>query len=249
MSLPADDRVIIVALDVADSHSCDALLEKLDPTRCRVKIGKELFTRCGPQQVEKVIKQGFDVFLDLKFHDIPNTVAGACRAAADMGVWMVNVHAAGGERMLKAAREAVPAGGATKLIAVTVLTSLETADLAAMGIANESAAQVELLARLTRDCDLDGVVCSPQETAALKKLCGEEFLLVTPGVRPSGSGSSSGSSDGKGANKADDQRRIMTPADALRSGSTHLVIGRPITQAEDPEAALQNIHQSIFAST
>ena len=160
MSSTTDGPVIIVALDVADSDACDALLDKLDPAICRVKIGKELFTRCGPQQVEKVIKLGFDVFLDLKFHDIPNTVAGACRAASDMGVWMVNVHAAGGERMLNAAREAVPLGGTTRLIAVTVLTSLESADLAAMGVANPSAAQVELLARLSRDCGLDGVAVS-----------------------------------------------------------------------------------------
>lgn len=242
MGVSEQGPVIIVALDVADSGSCNALLDQLDPSMCRVKIGKELFTRCGPQQVEAVINRGFDLFLDLKFHDIPNTVAGACRAACDMGVWMVNVHAAGGARMLEAAREAVPRGGPTHLIAVTVLTSLETTDLASTGITNDSATQVELLAGLARDCGLDGVVCSPHESAKLKSICGDDFLLVTPGVRPV---------DGKnsGENKAGDQRRVMTPEDALTAGSTHLVIGRPITRASNPAAALQHIHESLTATS
>lgn len=229
--------LVIVALDVADIKSCDALLDKLDPAMCRVKIGKELFTRSGPQQVEAVIRRGFDVFLDLKFHDIPNTVAGACRAASDLGVWMVNVHAAGGSRMLEAARQAVPEGGSTRLIAVTVLTSLEDADLQKTGVANASDTQVELLAKLTRDCGLDGVVCSARESAMLKTICGDNFLLVTPGVRPN---TTSGL-----ANSAADQRRIMTPEDAIKAGSTHLVIGRPITRAEDPAAVVQQINKSI----
>lgn len=228
--------VVIVALDVADNQSCDALLDKLDPTACRVKIGKELFTRSGPKQVEAVIRRGFDVFLDLKFHDIPNTVAGACRAASDLGVWLVNVHAAGGTRMLQAARQAVPAGGSTQLIAVTVLTSLENNDLQETGISHSSDKQVELLARLTRDCGLDGVVCSARESAMLKKVCGPDFLLVTPGVRPAGNVNS---------NSAGDQRRIMTPEAAISAGSTHLVIGRPITQADDPAAVVQQINSSL----
>ncbi len=233
--------VIIVALDVSDNKSCDALLDKLDPSMCRVKIGKELFTRSGPKQVEAVVSRGFDVFLDLKFHDIPNTVAGACQAAVDLGVWMVNVHASGGVRMLEAARRAVPEHGPTRLIAVTVLTSLEHTDLQETGIANTTDVQVELLARMTRDCALDGVVCSPHESSQLRQVCGPDFLLVTPGVRPAATGDAESGSSSSVA----DQRRIMTPEDAIREGSTHLVIGRPITRAADPAAVLQQIHGSL----
>jgi orotidine-5'-phosphate decarboxylase len=226
---------IIVALDFADVSGAEALLAALDPARCRVKIGKELFTRAGPRFVERAVGAGFGVFLDLKFHDIPNTVAAACDAAADLGVWMVNVHAQGGPAMLAAARERLaPRTVRPLLIAVTVLTSLEAADLAAIGCPGEPAERVLLLAELARNAGLDGVVCSPQEARALRACCGADFRLVTPGVRPASA-------------ERHDQKRVMTPAAAVAAGADYLVIGRPITAAADPLAALAAIEADLAA--
>ena len=224
---------IIVALDYADAASALALVERLDPALCRLKVGKELFTAAGPELVRALAARGFEVFLDLKFHDIPNTVAAACRAAAGLGVWMLNVHASGGRRMMTAAQEAL-AGlpGRPLLIAVTVLTSMSAEDLDEVGVRDAPADQVLRLARLTQACGLDGVVCSAQEAAMLRADLGAGFRLVTPGIRPAGA-------------DAGDQRRVMTPAQALRAGATDLVIGRPITAAPDPLAALKQIQSDI----
>jgi orotidine-5'-phosphate decarboxylase len=224
---------IIVALDYADAVSALALVERLDPALCRLKVGKELFTVAGPELVRALVARGFEVFLDLKFHDIPNTVAAACRAAAGLGVWMMNVHASGGRRMMTAAQEAL--ADLTQrplLIAVTVLTSMSAEDLAEVGIAAAPADQVLRLAHLTQACKLDGVVCSAQEAAMLRTDLGANFRLVTPGIRPAGA-------------EVGDQRRVMTPAEALRAGATDLVIGRPITAAADPLAALKQIQSDI----
>ncbi|NVK30673.1 MAG: orotidine-5'-phosphate decarboxylase [Gammaproteobacteria bacterium] len=221
---------VIVALDFATPKDALALAGQLDPTMCRVKVGKELFTASGPALVEQLQSLGFEVFLDLKFHDIPNTVAGALRAASALGVWMVNVHALGGPAMLEAARAAV--GDDTKLIAVTVLTSMDASQLTAIGLGDGPEAQVLKLAGLTHAAGLDGVVCSPLEAAALKQRFGEKFCLVTPGVRPADSA--------KG-----DQKRVMTPKSALEAGSNYLVIGRPISQANDPNQALVSILESL----
>lgn len=232
-SAPVAAPLIVVALDFDNSADCLALADRLEPGLCRLKVGKELFTRCGPAIVEQLQRRGFDVFLDLKFHDIPNTVAKAVRAAADLGVWMVNVHASGGERMMIAAREAI-AGASHQplLIAVTVLTSMEAADLQQIGIDLAPREQVLRLARLTRQAGLDGVVCSAQEASMLRAELGADFCLVTPGIRPADAA-------------ADDQRRIVTPADAIALGSHYLVIGRPITQAADPVAACRAIVASL----
>ena len=231
-AMPADPRVI-VALDFPAAAPALALLEQLDPARCRVKVGKELFTRGGPQLVERAVAAGFDVFLDLKFHDIPNTVAGACAAAADLGVWMVNVHASGGPAMLRAARERLDGlSSPPLLIAVTVLTSLDASDLAAVGCPGEPAERVLQLARLSQQAGLDGVVCSPLEAAAVRAELGPDFRLVTPGVRPVFAASG-------------DQKRVMTPAQALAVGADYLVIGRPITAAAEPMAALAAIEAEI----
>lgn len=209
------------------------MADRLDPARCRVKVGKELFTRSGPQILEALHARGFEVFLDLKFHDIPNTVAGAVEAAADHGVWMINVHAGGGRRMMEAARERLDKRRlTTHLIAVTVLTSMSREDLAEVGVDDDPLSQVERLAALSQRSGMDGVVCSAQEATALRALCGDTFLKVTPGIRPS-------------ASNGDDQRRTLTPARALAAGSTHLVIGRPVTQALDPMAALADIEHEI----
>jgi orotidine-5'-phosphate decarboxylase len=227
------DPKIIVALDYAEAKPALELAGRLRPELCRLKVGKELFTAEGPQLVEALMQQGFEVFLDLKFHDIPNTTAQACKAAAALGVWMVNVHALGGRRMLEAAQEAVAsAARPPKLIAVTVLTSMGQEDLAELGIASTPAQLVLHLARLARDSGLDGVVCSAQEAALLRRECGQEFCLVTPGIRPAEAG-------------VDDQMRVMTPRAALENGSSYLVIGRPITRAADPLLALQEISQQI----
>ena len=224
---------VILALDYTNLADVEALVEQLDPADCRLKVGKELFTYCGPQVVERLTSKGFEVFLDLKFHDIPNTVAGAVKAAAELGAWMVNVHASGGERMLVAAREALAAYQQRPLLtAVTVLTSMEQSDLAAIGIDCEPMAQVQRLAKLTQQCGLDGVVCSAQEVAVLRELAGDKFALVTPGIRPAMS-------------EQGDQRRIATPAEAMASGSSYLVIGRPITQSADPAASLAAINQQL----
>jgi orotidine-5'-phosphate decarboxylase len=209
------------------------LVSRLDPSLCRLKVGKELFTIAGPQLVEQLIKRGFEVFLDLKFHDIPNTTAQACKAAAAMGVWMVNVHALGGRRMMEAAREALAnLSQPPKLIAVTVLTSMAQADLVELGISATPAEQVLRLAKLAQISGLDGVVCSAQEAELLRTQLGKEFNLVTPGIRPADAA-------------ADDQSRIMTPRAALENGSSYLVIGRPITKAADPLQALKNITNEI----
>lgn len=227
---------LIIALDYASLDAALCMADRLDPSRCRLKVGKELFTRSGPDILEALHGRGFEVFLDLKFHDIPNTVAGAVQAAAEQGAWMVNVHAGGGRRMMTAARERLDRHGlTTHLIAVTVLTSMEEADLAEVGVSGTPAEQVERLAVLARDSGMDGVVCSAQETRRLQALCGEDFLKVTPGIRPSFAA-------------AGDQRRVMGPGEALRAGSTHLVVGRPVTQAEDPMAALAAIEAELAAA-
>jgi len=227
------DPKIIVALDYADADSALALVKRLDPALCRLKVGKELFTVAGPQLVEQLMRHKFEVFLDLKFHDIPNTTAQACKAAANLGVWMVNVHALGGRRMMEAARDALANfNQPPKLIAVTVLTSMAQADLAELGISATPAEQVLRLAALAQSSGLDGVVCSAQEAALLRKQAGTEFCLVTPGIRPADA-------------SADDQSRIMTPRAALENGSSYLVIGRPITKAVDPLVALQQIAKEI----
>jgi len=224
---------IIVALDYADAESALALVERLDPALCRLKVGKELFTVAGPELVRALVVRGFEVFLDLKFHDIPNTVAAACRAAAGLGVWMVNVHASGGRRMMTAAQEALAdLPQRPLLIAVTVLTSMSAKDLGEVGIPGSPADQVLRLARLSQACKLDGVVCSAQEAAMLRADLGNDLRLVTPGIRPAGA-------------EVGDQRRVMTPAEALRAGATDLVIGRPITGAADPLAALKQIQFDI----
>ncbi len=229
---------VIVALDVNTLDELDALVGQLDPAECRLKVGKELFTLFGPQVVERLHQRGFEVFLDLKFHDIPNTVAAAVRAAAELGVWMVNVHASGGAAMMQAARAALASYGdkAPLLIAVTVLTSMNNNDLAGVGIARSAQEQVEMLAALAEDCGMDGVVCSAQEAPLLRSARGKAFLLVTPGIRPADS-------------NTDDQQRIATPAEAVSLGSNYLVIGRPITRAENPAASLKNINAELLPSS
>lgn len=229
-----DNPKIIVALDFPSDQPALALVDQLDPAKCRLKVGKELFTRSGPALVRDLQSRGFDVFLDLKFHDIPNTTSAAVAAAADLGVWMVNVHASGGEKMMTACRDRLESFGKDRplLIAVTVLTSMGPEDLAGIGITDSPEAQVSRLATLTRNCGLDGVVCSAQEAPALKAEQGKDFKLVTPGIRP------------LSADKGD-QQRIMTPTDAIKAGSDYLVIGRPITQAADPLAALEAIHSEV----
>lgn len=230
----ADTPRILVAMDFDNQQACLDMASRLDPSLCRLKVGKELFTVAGPQVVEALMGKGFDVFLDLKFHDIPNTTAKAVKAAAELGVWMVNVHASGGERMMAAARNELEkrSGNVPLLIAVTVLTSMEASDLAQIGIAREPQEQVLHLASLAKQSGMDGVVCSAQEASMLRSQLGSDFCLVTPGIRPADTA-------------ADDQRRIVTPADAIALGSHYLVIGRPITQAPDPVAACQSIAASI----
>lgn len=224
---------IIVALDFSDADSALALVARLDPALCRLKVGKELFTAAGPDLVRTLVARGFEVFLDLKFHDIPNTAAAACRAAAGLGVWMLNVHASGGRRMMAAAQAALAdLPKPPLLIAVTVLTSMSAEDLGEVGISAAPADQVLRLARLAHACKLDGVVCSAQEAAMLRAELGAGFRLVTPGIRPAGA-------------EAGDQRRVMTPAEALCAGATDLVIGRPVTAAADPLAALERIQSDI----
>jgi orotidine-5'-phosphate decarboxylase len=231
------DPRVIVALDFPDVAQAMALVQRLDPAQCKLKVGKELFVRTGPALVEKLVALGFKVFLDLKFHDIPNTVAQACRASADLGVWMINVHASGGLKMMRAARAAVSQTATSpKLIAVTVLTSMSGDDLRQTGIEADPALQVARLAKLANEAGLDGVVCSAQEAALLRQQIGRDFLLVTPGIRPAGS-------------ETGDQSRILTPARAIEVGADYLVIGRPITQADDPVIALQNINAEINAFT
>ena len=224
---------VIVALDFPDQSRAMQLVERLDPALCRVKVGKEMFTRYGPPFVERLRKRGFEIFLDLKFHDIPNTVAAACDAAADLGVWMMNLHASGGRRMMEAARERLAQRAHPPLlVAVTLLTSLAAEDIAEVGYSGEPAENVMRLAQLTRDAGLDGVVCSPREAVEIRRRIAGDFLLVTPGVRPKSAA-------------ADDQRRVMTPGDAIAAGASYLVVGRPITGADDPILALKLIKEEI----
>ena len=234
------DPRIVVALDFADPERALALVDRLEPAACALKVGKQLFVAAGPEPVRRMIARGFRVFLDLKFHDIPNTVAQACAAATRLGVWMMNVHASGGRAMMQAAREAVARTAAERalprplLIAVTVLTSLDGRDLAEIGMIDSAKDEVLRLAKLAAACDLDGVVCSAAEAAALRRALGPRFKLVTPGIRPAGAAS-------------DDQARVATPEAALANGADYLVIGRPITQAADPPAALRAINALVGA--
>lgn len=224
---------LLVALDVAEPAQALALASAFDPKLCRLKVGKELFTRAGPSLVEQLQTRGFEIFLDLKFHDIPATCAGAVRAAADLGVWMVNVHAAGGERMIAAAREALAAASRPPLLtAVTVLTSLTADDLAVSGLHRPVPDLVSDLAALAQRAGADGVVCSAEEAPRLRHERGSNFALVTPGIRPVGVA-------------RDDQQRVLTPAEALAAGSDYLVVGRPITQAPDPGAACRDLADLI----
>jgi orotidine-5'-phosphate decarboxylase len=224
---------IIVALDAKSQYDALTIAEQLDPALCRVKVGKELFTHEGPSVVKALHDKGFEVFLDLKFHDIPNTTAQAVCAAADLGVWMVNVHASGGRKMMETCVQRLKAGNySTQLIAVTVLTSMGREDLKDLGLDIEPFEQVKRLAKLTQESGLDGVVCSAQEAKMLRETLGQDFALVTPGIRPVGS-------------NADDQKRIVTPKQAMIDGSTHLVIGRPITQSENMRQTLKDILASL----
>ena len=228
-----NDPRVIVALDFSEAKSAFALVDRLDPRLCRLKVGKELFTAAGPALAETLVHRGFAVFLDMKYHDIPNTVASACKAAAALGVWMINVHALGGRAMMQAAREALAMERQPpKLIAVTLLTSMGERDLAEVGIAGSPLQGVLRLARLAKDSGLDGVVCSAQEAALLRRECGPAFCLVTPGIRPAQAGE-------------DDQKRVMTPRAAIASGADYLVIGRPVTRAADPLQALEQINREI----
>lgn len=224
---------VVVALDYPDAAAALAFVSRLSPGSCRLKVGKELFTAAGPQLLEAIMNKGFEVFLDLKYHDIPNTTAQACKVAAELGVWMVNVHALGGRRMMEQSRNILEAYSKRPLlIAVTILTSMNTADLAELGLPGEPADWVLRLATLAQKSGLDGVVCSAQEAPLLKRHLGREFNLVTPGIRPTGS-------------NADDQARIVTPSQALLNGSDYLVIGRPITQSNDPVATLAAINLEL----
>ena len=230
---PSSGPRIVVALDFPALDEALALVTRLDPARCRVKVGKELFVRAGPQGVEAIQRAGFEVFLDLKFHDIPNTVTGACRAAAELGVWMVNVHASGGRRMLEAAHQALQAySPRPHLIAVTVLTSLAAEDFEGTGGSGEPNDQVRRLAVLAEGAGLDGVVCSAADLEEIRGMVSAEFLRVTPGIRPAGEGRA-------------DQRRVSNPAAAIAAGSSYLVVGRPITQADNPMKALASIEAEV----
>ena len=228
------DPKVIVALDTTDALQAIEFATRTSPDLCKLKVGKELFTSAGPQLVEKLVEKGFDVFLDLKFHDIPNTVKKAVYAASQLGIWMVNVHATGGQAMLAAAREGVEMAGNRRpfLIAVSVLTSFSEDDMKQLGINRSIAEQVENLTRLSIEAGLDGMVCSAREVSLLRQKFGSAPLLVTPGIRP------------QGANM-DDQQRVMTPTQAIAEGSSYLVIGRPITQHEDPAEALAEINQTL----
>lgn len=229
-----NDPKVIVALDTSDPNQALEFSKRVSPELCKLKVGKELFTSAGPHLVESLVSQGFDVFLDLKFHDIPHTVKQAVYTASQLGIWMVNVHALGGESMLSAAREGVDMAGNQRpfLIAVTILTSMSDRDLQQIGINHTVSEQVEKLAQLSLDSGLDGLVCSALEARILRERFGPPALLVTPGIRPEGT-------------KADDQQRIMTPQQAIIEGSSYLVIGRPITQSPDPTLTLVEINQSL----
>ena len=225
---------IIIALDFATGDQTLQFLDLLDPNLCRVKIGKELFTASGPQLVRKIIDRGFDVFLDLKFHDIPNTVARASKVAADLGIWMFNIHASGGRTMMEAARESIDSLGNQRplLIGVTVLTSFLKKDLEQTGIQSYPEEQVSKLAFLARDSGLDGVVCSAAETKLLRSQIDDKFCLVTPGIR-------------RPEDAIGDQKRVLGPAEAIQNGSNYLVIGRPITSADSPNGALIEFNAAV----
>lgn len=229
------NKKVVIALDYDNQEAALDFVKQLSPDTCRLKVGKEMFTYFGPEFVKQLVAMGFDVFLDLKFHDIPNTVAKAVTAAAELGVWMVNVHASGGLEMMQKAKAALESYGekAPLLIAVTVLTSMDEAQLKRLGVEKSPAEQVMYLAKLTKEAGLDGVVCSAQEAASLKAELGVDFKLITPGIRPAGA-------------DAGDQKRIMTPKLAIEAGSDYLVIGRPITQAADPVATLKSINESLI---
>lgn len=229
------EKALIVALDYANADQAMEMASQLDPQLCRVKVGKELFTRVGPTLVSTLANKGFDVFLDLKFHDIPNTVAKAVLAAAESGAWMVNVHASGGGEMMQAARDSlgtVPESQRPLLIAVTVLTSMSESELHSLGVKRALVDQVTHLASMAADCGMDGVVCSAREAGAIKASCGEGFLTVTPGIRPEGS-------------DLGDQKRIMTPSQAVAGGSDYIVVGRPITAAENPMGVVEAIQREL----
>ena len=227
------NKRIVVALDYAELTPMFSLVDQLDPSMCRLKVGKELYTRYGANMLKELQGRGFDVFLDLKFHDIPNTVAKAVAAAADLGVWMVNVHAQGGSKMMAAAKEALQSYGndSPLLIAVTVLTSMSEQDLQELGLPSTDL-MVPKLAQLAKNAGLDGVVSSAREAQMIKDVCGSDFATVTPGIRPAGSA-------------RNDQTRILTPSEAIAQGADYLVVGRPITQSDNPLAALQAIHQEL----
>ena len=229
-----DSKKVLIALDYDNEQAALNFVKQLSPDQCRLKVGKEMFTYFGPQFVKQLVDLGFDVFLDLKFHDIPNTVAKAVTAAAELGVWMVNVHASGGLEMMQKAKQALASYGekAPLLIAVTVLTSMDQAQLLRLGIEKTPQDQVVYLAKLSQEAGLDGVVCSAQEAKTLKAELGDNFKLITPGIRPVGA-------------DAGDQKRIMTPQKAIDAGSDYLVIGRPITQSDDPVKTLAEINESI----
>lgn len=229
------DPKILVALDYDNQQQALQLVDQLKPELCGLKVGKEMFTLFGPEFVKTLVSKGFKVFLDLKFHDIPNTVAKACKAAAELGVWMVNVHASGGSKMMHAAREALEGyENRPLLIAVTLLTSMDEVAYSEIGFKRDLPEQVEHLAGIAKSAGLDGVVCSAWEARRLKEQLGTEFKLVTPGIRPPGS-------------EIGDQSRIMTPEQAVAAGSDFLVIGRPITKASDPLKALYDISESIVS--
>lgn len=231
------DPRVIVALDFSGGKEARNFVDRLEPGSCRLKIGKELFTSEGPELVRHFTANGHEVFLDLKYHDIPHTVARACQAAAALGVWMLNVHASGGTKMMSAARAALDELGPNRplLIGVTVLTSMAAEDLNELGVSADPKQQVLRLARLAKASGLDGVVCSPQEAGLLRTELGSSFRLVTPGVRPKGA-------------SMDDQSRVLTPVDAIRNGSDYLVMGRPITRAEDPASVLEHINRELLAA-
>jgi orotidine-5'-phosphate decarboxylase len=233
--MPDSNSRIIVALDYADQKQALNFIARTSPELCKLKVGKELFTRYGPRFVESLVAKGFDVFLDLKYHDIPNTVRQAVYAAGQLGIWMVDVHALGGVSMLEAAREGIEMIGVNRpyLIAVSLLTSMSKTDLQQLGIEQEPQAFVERLARLAIDSGLDGLVCSAREAKGLRAILGDAPLLVTPGIRPEGSA-------------GDDQQRIATPHRAIADGASYLVIGRPVTQHPDPSEALRSISASLL---
>jgi orotidine-5'-phosphate decarboxylase len=231
---------IIVALDFPSEQETMQLVDQLEPSLCRLKVGKELFTRCGPALVKQLVDQNFDVFLDLKYHDIPNTVAHACVAAADLGVWMLNVHALGGEKMMAAAKQALDSEDSPLLIAVTWLTSSGQVELDALGLESSPQEMVMRLAMMTENAGLDGVVCSAQEAPVLRKSMASDFLLVTPGIRLE-------TTEFSGA-KQDDQCRVVTPEKAMHDGASYLVIGRPITQSKTPHETLKKIANDLLTT-